>query len=193
MSRTKKPKLMMHGHSDEMHTPKVALHPLLPFLKNNWRVWECAWGKGALAQYLSEDGFEVIGKPEVDFLAQVISNYYDCIVTNPPYSKKDEFLKRCYEMNKPFALLLPLTALEGRRRGVLYRKYGIQLIIPNKRINFVTPSGKGSGSWFQVAWFTWGLNLPKDLMFVDLEQFSKEELSKKIDETLKLKKKEEGA
>ena len=52
----------------------------------------------------------------------------------------------------------------------LYSKHGIQLIIPNKRINFVTPSGKGSGAWFQVAWFCWGLNLPKDLNFVKLSQ-----------------------
>ncbi|MBE3140716.1 MAG: hypothetical protein IMZ53_09055, partial [Thermoplasmata archaeon] len=158
MGKTKKPKLMMHGHSDEMHTPKIALNPLLPFLKDDWRIWECAWGKGALAQYLSEDGFDVICDKENDFLAEVISNWFDCIVTNPPYSKKYEFLKRCYEINKPFALLMPLTALEGKKRGELYRRYGIQVIIPNKRINFITPSGKGSGSWFQVAWFTWGLN-----------------------------------
>ncbi len=63
---------------------------------------------------------------------------------------------------------MPLTTLEGKKRGELYRQYGIQLLIPNKRINFITPSGEGSGSWFQTAWFTWKLNLPKDLMFVDL-------------------------
>lgn len=84
-------------------------------------------------------------------------------------SLKDKFLARCYELKKPFALLMPLTALEGKKRGELYRKYGIQLIIPNKRINFETPSGDGSGAWFQASWFTWGLNLPKDLMFVKLD------------------------
>jgi len=61
---------------------------------------------------------------------------------------------------------LPLTALESEKRQKLFREYGLQLIIPNKRINFETPSKKGSGSWFATAWFTWGLNLPKDLMFV---------------------------
>jgi len=29
---------------------------------------------------------------------------------------------------------------------------------------------QGSGAWFQVAWFTWGLNLPKDIMFVELNR-----------------------
>lgn len=91
----------------------------------------------------------------------------DCVVTNPPYSKKDAFLKKCYSLKKPFALLMPLSSLEGKTRGFLYRENGLQLIIPNKRINFITPSGKGQGAWFQTAWFTWGLNLPKDLLFVD--------------------------
>jgi len=90
-------------------------------------------------------------------------------VTNPPYSIKTKFLKRAFELGKPFAFLLPLTALEGKERGKLYAEYGIQLIIPNKRINFMTGSGKKS-VWFQTAWFTWGLNLPKDLNFVELTE-----------------------
>ena len=99
----------------------------------------------------------------------VLGGRFDCIVTNPPYSKKYQFIEKCYKQNKPFALLLPITALEGKRRGKLFQKYGIQLMIPNKRINFETPSGKGSGAWFQVAWFTWKLNLPKDLNFIELK------------------------
>jgi hypothetical protein len=75
---------------------------------------------------------------------------------------------RAYNLNVPFAFLMPLTALEGKKRGELYRKFGIQLIIPNKRVNFITPSGKGSGAWFQVAWFCWKLNLPNQLNFVEL-------------------------
>jgi len=166
--KTKKPVLMNQGHSDEMMTPKVAINPLLPYLKKDWTIWECAWGKGSLANHLEEKGFKVIGEKNFDFLKEKVATHFDCIVTNPPYSIKDKFLEECFKYEKPFALLMPLTALEGKKRGELYRKYGIQLIIPNKRINFITPSGKGSGAWFQVAWFTWGLNLPKELNFVEL-------------------------
>lgn len=81
---------------------------------------------------------------------------------------KEKFLERCYELGKPFALLMPLTALESKKRQTLFRKHGIQLIIPDKRINFETPSGKGSGAWFLTAWFCYGLNLPKDINFVTL-------------------------
>jgi len=164
---TKKPKLLMNGHSDEMQTPKKAIYPLLPYLKKDWTIWECAWGGGSLAKHLKEEGFDVIGSKETDFLDEKFNANFDCVITNPPYSLKEEFLERAYKLGKPFAFLMPLTALEGKKRGELYRKHGIQLIIPNKRINFITPSGKGSGSWFQVAWFCWKLNLPKDLNFVE--------------------------
>lgn len=164
---TKKPKLLMNGHSDEMQTPEVAINPLLPYLKKDWIIWECAWGGGSLAGHLKKHGFKTIGSKETDFLDEKLTHKFDCIITNPPYSLKEEFLKRAYELGKPFAFLMPLTALEGKARGNLYRKYGIQLIVPNKRINFITPSGKGSGAWFQVAWYCWKLNLPKDLNFVE--------------------------
>jgi hypothetical protein len=164
---TKKPKLLMNGHSDEMQTPKEAIKYLLPYLKKNWIVWECAWGGGSLAGHLKNEGFKTIGSKETDFLDINFKSDFDCIVTNPPYSLKEEFLQRAYDLGKPFAFLMPLTALEGKKRGAMYKKHGIQLIVPNKRINFITPSGKGSGAWFQTAWFCYKMNLPKDLMFVE--------------------------
>ena len=168
MVNSKKPKLMMNGHTDEIYTPEYALNPLLPYIKKFKVVWECAWGEGALATHLRKKGFEVRGSNVVNFFDDW-HLVYDCIVTNPPYSKKDEFLKRAYELGKPFAFLMPLTTLEGIKRGALFKKYGLQLIIPNRRINFITPNG-GSSSWFATAWFTWGLNLPKDIMFVELNR-----------------------
>jgi len=171
---SKQYKNMKNNASDEFQTPEVAIRCLLPYLNKSWHIWECAWGNGCLAHHLEAAGYLVFGEfgnPFYDFL-KCDFRTYDCIVTNPPYSLKDEFLAHCYELGKPFALLLPLTALEGKKRGALYREHGIQLIIPNKRITFITPTGKsektGSSAWYQTAWFTWKFNLPKDLMFVDL-------------------------
>lgn len=163
---SRKPKLLMNGHTDEIYTPAYALNPLLPYLKREWKIWECAYGKGALVNHLKSQGFNVVGNGE-DFLQYEID--CDVIITNPPYSLKEEFLERAYIIGKPFAFLLPLTALEGKSRGKLYHKYGIQLIIPNKRINFITPNN-GKSSWFATAWFTWKLGLPKDLIFVELSR-----------------------
>lgn len=149
---------------DELYTPKYAIYPLLPFLDKEIKIWECASGKGDLAKHFREEGFEV--REGYNFFEDYFKDA-DVIVTNPPYSMKDDFLERAFEIGKPFAFLLPLTALEGIKRGKLYRENGIQLIIPNRRINFITPSGKGT-AWFQTAWFCHGLCLPKDLMFVDM-------------------------
>lgn len=154
---------MLNVKLDEVYTPKEAINPLLPFLKKEWTIWECASGKGDLSKHFKEEGFEV--KEGHNFFEDDFDA--DVVITNPPYSLKEEFIERAYELKKPFAFLLPLTALEGKKRGSMYAKYGIQLIIPNKRINFIIPSGKKS-AWFQTAWFCYGLNLPKDLMFVEL-------------------------
>ena len=166
-------KNMKNNASDEFQTPEIAIRCLLPYLPKYWVIWECAWGGGSLAGHLLNSGYEVIGFEFMDFFSETYyPENYDAIVTNPPYTLKDEFLAHCYELGKPFALLMPLSALEGKRRGALYREHGIQLIIPNKRITFITPTGKsketGSSAWYQTAWFTRGLHLPKDLMFVDL-------------------------
>ena len=65
-------------------------------------------------------------------------------------------------------LLLPITALEGIKRQKLYKQYGLELILFNRRINYETPSGKGSGAYFSSAWFTYGFNLPKQLNFLEI-------------------------
>ena len=166
---------MKQGSPDDFQTPKEALNILIPFLNKDWTIWECACGKMNLVNGFKEKGFKVIGtdikdqpSDDGDFLKWNLPLSYDCIVTNPPYSLKERFIERCYQLGKPFALLMPLTALESEKRQRFWRK-GVQLIIPNKRYNFETPSGKGSGSWFATAWFTWGLNLPKDLNFINVK------------------------
>lgn len=154
---------------DECYTPEEAILPLLPYLKKEWTIWDCAYGSGRLAEHFNKHGFNVLGIINYDFLKEGSETIgkFDFICTNPPYSKKDEFLKRAFEIGKPFAFLLPLTTLEGIKRGKMFREREIQLIIPNKRINFEIPSGKKS-SWFATAWFCYKLNLPKQLNFVEI-------------------------
>ena len=152
--------------SDYIQTPKWALHPLLSYLNPDWLIWEPAEGKGNLTSELNIKGWHALGtdiNSGSDFLRwQPVQRH--CIVTNPPYSKKDAFLRRCYDLGKPFALLLPLTALGSKKRQALYRKHGIQLLMLGERVHFDTGSGK-QHVWFESAWFTWGLNLPTQIVF----------------------------
>lgn len=178
MERSKNQPPMSANAPDDFQTPKEAIYPLIPYLNKEWTLWECATGKGNLENALKKLGFFVIGTDILtghNFLKWQ-PKQYDCIITNPPYSLKQDFLERCYKIGKPFALLLPLTTFETPRRQYLFKKYSLQVIFFDKRISFETPSGKGSGAWFATAWFTWGLDLPKDMNFVTLSECKNKKL-----------------
>jgi hypothetical protein len=151
-------------NSDELYTPEYAVSPLLPYLPKNKVIWECAWGTGELADHLRKAGYRVVGNAKMDFL-QEQPHRWDIIVTNPPFSYKTEFLERAYSLGKPFAFLLPLEALVGKRAR-LYRQHGIQVLIPDKRINFYDAGGQPNKANFPTAWFCWKL-LPAQLVFVE--------------------------
>jgi len=169
---------MKQGSPDDFQTPPEALYPLLPFLKKDWTIWECASGEGNLANELKKRGYEVVESDIItgqNFLTWEPERF-DCIITNPPYKIKQDFLIRSYALGKPFALLLPLTTFETSKRQELFKQYGVQVIMFDKRINFQQKDiNHESKSWFSTAWFTWGLGLEKELNFV---KFGKEDNTK---------------
>ena len=174
-----KPPLKANNRND-FQTPVEALAPLLPYLKKDWTIWECAEGKGNLVKHLQALGYRVIGSDILDgrnFLSWQ-PEHFDCIVTNPPYSIKQQFIERAYKLRKPFAFLLPLTTLETANRQRFFKEYGVELILFDKRINFQTPSGNGKGAWFATMWVTLGLNIGYPLTFVELQQNMNMELFK---------------
>ena len=150
--------LMGKNHSDELYSPSSILDIIQPYIKQDMTIYECAVGTGKIKEYFEKKSYKVISTD--DFFNDNTNNF-DIIITNP-YSLKDKFLEKCYQLQKPFALLLPITALEGQKRQHLYRKYGLQILFPNKRTDF---NGKGN-VWFYTAWFTYKLNLPRILNFI---------------------------
>lgn len=139
--------------NDELYTPNEAILPILKYLDKSKIYWECTdFGNSNITKILKENDFKVINtsKEDIDFLKDQPSFNFDVIITNPPYSLKNKFIKKCYEYNKPFLLLLPLTALEGKERNELYKKYGIEIIVLNKRINFMKNK---KNVWFNTSWF----------------------------------------
>lgn len=156
------------GRPDDFQTPAWALDPLWQYLWSGWRIWEPACGKGNLVRAFDERGFATIGTDIThgqDFLTCEPPEF-EVLITNPPFSIKDAWLARCYEMEKPFALLMPFTAMETPKRLGLFRTHGVEVIILPRRVNFETPSGSTSGrAWFPVGWFTWGLHIGQGLTF----------------------------
>lgn len=168
--KTKRPVMQGRGHSDSMQTPTWALEPLFKYMDKNYIYWEPACGKGYLVDEMRGRGYKVkwsdiARDPREDFF-KFEPKQWDVIITNPPFSEKNEWLERCYKLGKPFALLLPYTALETPARQALFRCYGIEVIFMDKRVSFETPNG-GSSSWFPTAWFTRGLGVGKQMEFYE--------------------------
>ena len=162
--------------NDELYTPTYAIEPLIKYLvdlennlQRNLIIWECTdYGESNITSILEYYDFKVISThiSNFDFLNDKVNFDFDVIVTKPPYSLKDEFLQKCYEYNKPFALLLPITSLEGVKRHNMFKNKGIELLIFDKRINFMT--GKKS-CWFNTSWFCYHL-LPQQIIFEKLKK-----------------------
>lgn len=160
---------MQNGANDEIYTPEYAMQPLLKYLPKNITIWECTdFGQSNITKVLRKYGYKVISthKENFDFLKDEANFEFDMIITNPPYSLKDEFITKCYSYNKPFALLLPLTALEGKNRNKLWQKNGISIIVLDQRINFT----QSKGNWFNTSWFIWKINENNKLIFERLEK-----------------------
>ena len=165
----KKPKF------DNLYTPDYAIKPLLKYIPRGITVWEpCDSGISKITKLLKKHGCTVISTDKKEnFFEYMPKQKFDMIITNPPYSLKDDFLKKCYEWKKPFCLLLPLTALEGKKRGNLFRKNNIEVMILDGRVDF---TGKKS-TWFNTSWFCYNV-LPKQLIFEKLEKSNNNENNK---------------
>jgi len=166
--------LMGSGRPDNFQTPDWPVEMLIKALPEPLEgiVWEPACGDGRIVACLNRleepcTGTDIL--TGTDFLTTNTYPAFDYIITNPPFSKKDAFLKRCYEITKPFALLLPLTALEGKKRQALYKKYGVQILVLPKRPDFEFPDGGGfkKKPWFPCMWVTHGFNFKSDLIFLE--------------------------
>ncbi|ABJ91423.1 DNA methyltransferase [Thermus phage phiYS40] len=154
---------------DEFHTPRFAVEPLLKYIPKDKVIW-CPFDteESNYVKVFMENGYKVVYSHismGQDFFFYEPENY-DVIVSNPPFSVKTEILKRAYSLGKPFAFLLPITSLEGKKRGELFRKYGLQLIVFDRRIEFMSTTK--TGVWFNTSYFCYKL-LPRDLIFEQLE------------------------
>jgi hypothetical protein len=150
--------------SDECYTPQNQVSPLLEYLDKSKTYYEATSGKSsAILQGFTDSGFNMIGSEGKDFFDCNRDDVHDGIVTNPPYSIKDKFIEHCYGLGKPFALLLPVAAFQGGKRGGMFMRNGMSALVYNNRIDF---TGKKSPH-FGVAWFIHGFLPPNQIYWVN--------------------------
>lgn len=165
--------------SDEVYTADFAVRPLLQYLMlfqqlrgREITVW-CPFDleDSEYVRIFRENGFQVIHShidENKNFFFYEPDNY-DIIISNPPFSIKDDIIKHLDELGKPYAILLPIPALQGQKRFPYMKD--CQALIFDKRINYYTDKekkqvqkGVSFGSFYLCKNF-----LPKDLIFQKLE------------------------
>lgn len=158
--------------SDEYFTPEDAIFPLLEYLNEGVTIW-CPFDNenSEYVKIFKKNNFKVIAT-HIDngqnFFFYEPKQHYDIIISNPPFSCKDAILKRLTELNKPYAILLPLPTLQGQSRFNDLKN--TQALIFNKRINFwkdekhtTMVKGVAFASIYVCKNF-----LPKDLIFKEI-------------------------
>lgn len=158
---------MQNEKYDTFFTPEEAIKPILKYIPKNAIIWECCddTGTSNITKKLRALGHKVIttGMKE-NFLTFKPDFDFDIIITNPPYSLKNEFIEKCYQYEKPFLLLLPITALEGIERGKMFREKGISVIVLDKRINYI----EGKSIYFNTSWFSYKIIKENTLIFEEV-------------------------
>lgn len=158
--------------SDETFTPRLAVLPLIKYLDKDKIIW-CPFDTedSEFVKVFKENGFKVIYS-HIDngqnFFSYEPEEKYDIIISNPPFSIKDDILKRLYELNKPFMMLLPLPTLQGQKRFKYLKD--TQALVFDKRINYYRDKDKQEvqkGVSFASIYVCKDI-LPKDLIFEEL-------------------------
>lgn len=166
------------AESDECLTPRYVVEPIIKYLKaKNFKKIFCPFDKkdSFYVRLLKDAGFDVLYshiEDGGDFFKTDFSGLdFECIVSNPPFSKKDEVLERLYEIGKPFAILLPQNTLQSVERTKLFIKHGLEYLGFDKRACFYTNNNLQAikfGSAFASGYFCKDV-LPKSLIFEILE------------------------
>lgn len=162
---------------DEVFTPFYAVEPLLEFVPKSKIIW-CPFDEewSAFYQLFSENGYQVIRsclKDNQDFFYYE-PEQWDILISNPPFSKKNEVLKRTYSFEKPFALLLPTNSIQSKKRFEIFRN-DIQLLAFDARVDYHTRNNllcTTKGNHFSSAYFCRNL-LPTKLELRRLNKYEK--------------------
>ncbi|MDD4566195.1 MAG: class I SAM-dependent methyltransferase [Eubacteriales bacterium] len=167
------------SESDYYPTPPEATKALLDYLKlqDKSQIWEPACGEGHIAEVLLEYGHSLIatdlfyqgyGEGEIDFLNSPLRSC-DWIITNPPFKLAEQFIRRCHEHNKPFALLLKSQYWHSKSRYSLFKDVQPTDILPlTWRPDFLFKTrGKGS-PLMDCIWCVWRNNGDQNTIYYPL-------------------------
>jgi len=129
--------------NDEFYTPEYAVEPILKYIDNKpetvvWCPFDTndSWfvkkirmmGTKVIVSHIQQGQDFFLWEPEED---------YDYIISNPPYSLKNEVFERLFNIGKPFAMLVGVVGLfESKKRFGLFKDNEFEIMYFDKRIAY---------------------------------------------------------
>ena len=161
------------GKNDECWTPSYSVQPIVEYIPKDAVVW-CPFdtADSEFVKVLAANSIDVVFShisAGQDFF-QYEPEYYDCIVSNPPFTNKRAFFQRALDLGKPFALLMANTWLNDRAPMQLFEERGLQLLLLDRRTEFIQPDRAVSGKiTFSSSYFCCDF-LPRDIIIKQIEK-----------------------
>lgn len=180
MNKPKKQQKENSGERQErdfFQTPNYATDLLKPYIPAG-TIWSPASGDGKIGKRFTDRKiFETDIVTGFNFLTDTPDFQFDVIVENPPFSLKRKFYDKCMSYDVPFALLLPVDFCGWILRAM--KDDGIEWLIPTRRIDYITPTGKSgstSSAQYHSGWLTHKFQLPKQITVVELTNEQKQDI-----------------
>jgi hypothetical protein len=130
--------------SDEWYTPLHIVLKCYELLKVKYKSTILCPFDGAESQFVQwgQKSNNTVLYGMRDYLQK--SYQHDYMITNPPFSIKDQIIEKVLKEGKPTALVLPLDSLGGIKRHKIWSQFGYPSVyIPAKRMQFIDGTGAG--------------------------------------------------
>ena len=148
---------------NEYMTPKEVWVSIAHLIPKDKVIFEGFYGDGNSGKFLKELGFKVESH-DVDFFDDQKFNF-DIIISNPPYSIKAKVFKKLSEIDKPFMMLVPVSTMT-KQYLKKYFKDKIQIVIPQKRIQFIKDGVQNNRCYFDTLWICYKMGLKSEILFL---------------------------
>lgn len=127
--------------NDEFYTPVYAIEPILEYAKKFNKIWlPFDTEKSNFYKTFKQNNIECVCthiSNGIDFFNCDITKDIDCIISNPPYSLKNEVFERLFSLNLPFAMLVGVVGLfESKRRFNLFKNNEFEIMYFDKRVSY---------------------------------------------------------
>lgn len=164
--------LYSKGKNDECMTPSYAVKPILKYIPANWTVW-CPFdtSDSQFVKQISQQNPVIYSHISTgqNFYTYEPTEHWDCIISNPPFTKKREIFERVLSFNKPFALIMSNTWLNDAAPKQLFKEKELQLLMFDKRIRFINNGVEMGQPTFSSSYFCYNF-LPKQIIMEELER-----------------------